>query len=156
MRFGRLFSVLLIVTIFGLAVQFMYAETGALTLQQTATATIMNDIQVLNATYPTLFNPNYTYTEFASVDLATVPRPSGIFTFRDVTVGYSFAYDEHGIVWSLTQGQVNDEVLVLMAYSSSTAPSPHSLRLNYSSILVAAKSNAGFAHAYLLLMQPRV
>jgi hypothetical protein len=108
----------------------------------------MNDVQVLNATYPWLFKQNYTYTEFASVDLATVARPSGNFTFNDITVRYS-VYEEHGIVWSLMQGKDNEQILILMAYSSSTAPTPHRLLLE-SSVTVAARMNTEFAHAYLI------
>lgn len=155
MRPKRLFNVLLLVAVLELAAQSVYAETNAVTLQQTTAVTVIDDIQVLNATYPTLFNPNYIYDEFASVNLATVPS-SGTFTFRDVIVGYYFVYDEHGIIWNYTQGQVKEDVLVLMVYSSSTAPSPHYLRLYYNSILVAAKSSNGFAHAYLFLVQAKV
>lgn len=158
MRRGRLLEVLLLVTVLGLTVQLMSSETDAVNLQQTSTGTVMNDIQVLNATYPGLFNANYTYDEFASVDLAAVPRPSGAFTFRDVIIGYSFVYDEHGIVWNYTQGQANEKVLVLMTYPSSTAPSPHYLQLYgiTTSAFVAAETSKGFAHAYLFLMQPKV
>ena len=153
MRFVKITGVLLLATVFGL-IQLTCTNTSALTLQQATTFTVMNDVQVLNATYPSLFNSNYTYTEFASVDLATVARPSGNFTFNDIQVGYSFVYDEHGIVWSLMQGKNNEQILILMAYSSSIAPTPHRL-LQDSSVTVAARMNTGFAHVYLILMQPK-
>jgi hypothetical protein len=116
----------------------------------------MNDLQVLNATYPELFNANYAYDEFASVDLTTVPRPSGTFTFGDVIIAYHFVYDQHGIIWKYTQGQAEEKVLLLMIYPSSTAPSPRYLQLyGMTSAVVAAQTAQGFAHAYLFLMQPR-
>jgi hypothetical protein len=155
-RRGRLFDVLLLVAVLGLTVQLMSRETGAVNLQQTSSGTVMNDIQVLNDTYPGLFNANYTYDEFASVDLAAVPRPSGAFTYGGVIIGYYFVYDEHGIVWNYTQGQAEEKVLVLMIYPSSTA-SPRYLQLyGMTSALAAAKTSEGFAHAYLFLMQPKV
>jgi len=147
-------GVLLLASIFLGLLQLTCTSTSALTLQQATTSTVMNDVQRFNATFPWLFNPNYTYTEFASVDLATVTRPSGNFTFNDIRVDYSFVYDNNGIAWSLMQGKNNAQILILMAYSSSIAPTPHHLGLD-TSVTVVARMNAGFAHAYLILMQPK-
>jgi len=152
----RLFDALLLVTVLGFTVQFMSREANAVNLQQPSSAIVLNDAQVLNATYPGLFNANYTYDEFASVNLATVPRPSGTFTFRDVLISYYFVYDENGIIWDYTRGQVNEKVLVLMIYPSSNAPIAHYLQLNGRiNAIVGARTAEGFAHALLFFMQPK-
>jgi hypothetical protein len=157
MKRKRLFDALLLVTVLGFTVQLMSSEAGAVNLQHPNTVIVMNDVQVLNATYPGLFNANYTYEEFATVNLATVPRPSGAFTFRDVIISYYFVYDENGIIWSYTQGRADEKVLVLMIYPPSTAPIPHYLQLTgRTDAIVGAKTNQGFAHALLFLMQPNV
>jgi hypothetical protein len=152
----RLFDALLLVTVLGLTVQLMSREAGGVNLQQPNTAIVMNDLQVLNATYPGLFNSNYTYDEFASVNLATVPRPSGDFTFRDVIISYYFIYEENGIIWDYTKGQAYEKVLVLMIYPSMNAVIPHYLQLyGTTNVVVGARTSEGFAHALLFLMQPK-
>ena len=157
MRVGRLSCALLLVTVLGLTVQLMGVETAAVSLQQTNRDAAMNDIQVLNATYPGLFDANYAYEEFASADLAAIPRPLGAFTIRDVVISYHFVYNEHGIIWNYTQGQADEKVLVLMIYPLSNAPSPHNLQLyGMTSVFVAARTSNGFAHAYLFLMQSKM
>ncbi|MGA3296581.1 MAG: hypothetical protein ABSD41_03930 [Candidatus Bathyarchaeia archaeon] len=188
---GRLFTILLLLTIVGLTTRSIYPEAGAVTTQTTTSRTLttsasslasvtsissktsaitsivsaitsmaptssstLNDLLVLKTKYPKLFNPNNTYTEFASIDLSTNPKANGPpVTFRNVTVTHSYVSGmlvPNGVQWTLTQGPPDVVVFALADYGSQV-PTSASLSNSVNTFLVTPRSGA-YPHVYLFLV----
>jgi hypothetical protein len=159
MRRKILFNMSLLIVILGLIVELTYPAT-AVTLQQVSTETsTLNDLQALKAKYPQAFKPDWTYVEFVSQDLATLPQmeptPNGTFTFRNAIVAYRFVaglYAPNGsIVWTYVQTEPNMGILVLATYLPQTLFVHQYLSAQYSTAFITPQFHGTFGHVYLFL-----